>query len=331
VIVVRSIVAYARALAFCLGISVGIDASEPIFAQHYPSGNIRFIVNVAAGGLTDTLARIVGQGLTDKWGKPVIVENRVGGNSTVAAQTVVRAPADGLTLFVTADAPFTATPSMVKNLNFSLADFTPIVAICRLVPILAVNASLGVKTFGEFVALAKASDRPLVYGSQGVGTFGHLGIEDLKRRAGIDLLHAPYRGGAPALEGLIRGDIAALINNYANLAPFEQSGQIRMIAAASERRTELRPGLPTIAESGLPGFSVSTWFGIFGPAAMAPALVDKVRDGVNDVLATEKSAEHFKNSSCERVTATPQQFHDLIVADARHWRGIIDAVGIKPE
>jgi tripartite-type tricarboxylate transporter receptor subunit TctC len=319
------------AIAACLGLSMSALPAAPDSAQDYPSGNIRFIVNVTAGGVTDTLARLIGQGLTEKWGKPVIVENRVGGNSAVAVQAVKGAPADGLTLFVTADAPFTATPFMVKNLNFSLADFMPIVPICRLVPALAVNASLGIKTVEEFIARAKANGPPLSYASQGVGTYGHLGMEDLKRRAEIELVHVPYRGGAPALEGLVRGDVASLINNYANLVPFEESGKITIIAAAGERRTELRPALPTVAESGLPGFSVSTWFGIFGPANMAPGLVGKIRDAVNDVLSTDKSDEHLKSSSCERVNATPQQFHDLIVADAKYWRGVIDAVGVKPE
>jgi tripartite-type tricarboxylate transporter receptor subunit TctC len=313
-------------IAVCL--AIGITPASP---QEYPAGNIRFIVNVAAGGVTDTLARIVGQGLTEKWGKPVIVENRVGGNSAVAAQAVVRAPADGLTLFVTADAPFTATPFMVKELNFRLADFTPIAVICRPVPVFAVNASLGIKTVQDFIALAKATSAPLSYGSQGVGTYGHLGMEDLKRRADINLVHVPYRGGAPALEGLVRGDVAALITNYANIAPFEESGKVDIIAAAGEQRTGLRPNLPTIAQSGVPGFSVSTWFGMFGPANMAPSLVGKIRDGVNTVLSTEKSAEHLKNNSCERVNATPQQFHDLILADAQYWRSVIDSVGIKPE
>jgi tripartite-type tricarboxylate transporter receptor subunit TctC len=323
---------FKRVVVSALGLSMNVLVATSASAQDYPNGNIRFIVNVTAGGVTDTLARIVGQGLTEIWGKPVIVENRVGGNSIVAAQAVVRAPADGLTLLVTADAPFTATPFMVKDLPFSLSDFTPIVAICRLVPMLAVNATLGIRTVDAFIARAKSSEgHPLTYGSQGIGTYGHLGMEDFKRRAGIEINHVPYRGGAPALEGLLRGDVAALINNYANLAPFEDSGKIVIIAAAGERRTELRSALPTIAESGVPGFSVSTWFGVFGPANMQPALVGKIRNGVNAVLATEKSVRHLKDNSCERVNTSPQEFHDLIVADAQRWQSVMKAAGIKPE
>jgi tripartite-type tricarboxylate transporter receptor subunit TctC len=321
----RVLVAWA-ALVMC-----ALIGATPSPAEDYPSGNIRFIVNVAAGGVTDTLARVIGQGLTDKWGKRVIVENRVGANSTLAAQAVTRAPADGLTLLVTADAPFTATPFMVKDLSFSLADFSPIAVICRPAPVFAVNASLKVKTIKNFIAFAEAQSAPLSYASQGTGTYGHLGMEDFRRRAGIDLVHVPYRGGAPALEALVRGDTAALITNYSNVAPFEQAGNVRIIAAAGDRRTELRPDLPTISESGVPGFSVSTWFGIFGPAKMPQDLVGKIRDGVDAVLSTDKAAEHLRNNSCARMNATPGQFHDLIVADAKYWHGVIEAVGTRPE
>jgi tripartite-type tricarboxylate transporter receptor subunit TctC len=322
----------ARALVVYAGLAMyAVVGATPIVAEDYPSGNIRFIVNVAAGGVTDTLARVIGQGLTDKWGKRVIVENRVGANSTIAAQVVTRAAPDGLTLFVTADAPFTATPFMVKDLNFNLADFSPIAVICRPVPVFAVNASLKVKTIKDFIAFAKAQSAPLSYASQGTGTYGHLGMEDFRRRAGIDLVHVPYRGGAPALEALVRGDIVALITNYSNIAPFDQAGNVRIIAAAGDRRTELRPDLPTISESGVPGFSVSTWFGIFGPAKMPHDLVGKIREGVDAVLSTDKAVEHLRNNSCARMNATPEQFHDLIIADAKYWHGVIEAVGINPE
>jgi tripartite-type tricarboxylate transporter receptor subunit TctC len=316
-------------IAACLGSAV--LGAVSVAAQDYPAGNIRIIVNVATGGVTDALARIIAEGLSEKWGKAVIVENRVGANSTVAAQIVARAPPDGLTLFVTADAPFTATPFMVRDLNYSLADFTPVTVICRPVPVFAVSASLGIKTIPDFIALAKAKSVPLSYGSQGVGTYGHLGMEDFGHRVGINLVHIPYRGGAPALEGLMRGDIAALITNYAHIAAFEQSGKVAIIAAAGDRRTDLRPDLPTIAEIGVSGFSVRTWFGMFAPAKMAPDLVDKIQDDVNAELSSERAVEHLKSNSCERVNATPQQFHDLIVDDAQYWHSVIDAVGIEPE
>jgi tripartite-type tricarboxylate transporter receptor subunit TctC len=320
------------ALVACAGAAIGLATSTTsTSAGDFPSGNIRLVVNVAAGGLTDSLARILGEGLRDAWSRPVIVENRVGANSTLAAQAVMRAPADGHTLLVTADAPFTATPFMVKGLDFSLSDFAPIAPICRAVPVLAVNPSLGIKMLADFLALARMRSKPLSYGSMGTGTYGHLGMEDFTRRAGIKMVHIPYRGGAPALEGLIRGDVDAMIVNYANIAPFAQAGTATILAAAGDRRTDLLPDLPTISASGVPGFSVSTWFGVFGPAKTPPDLIARIRADVSGVLATDKPAKFLKDNSCTPINATPQQFLDLITSDARHWQGVIEAVGIQPE
>jgi tripartite-type tricarboxylate transporter receptor subunit TctC len=299
--------------------------------QDFPTETMRFVVNVAAGGLTDSLARLVGQGLTVKWSKPVVVENLVGGNSSLAAQAVMRAKADGHTLFVTADAPFTTTPFLVKKLNFSTSDFRPIAVICRPVPVIAVRASLGVQTLKDFIALAKSRPGTLSYSSQGVGTYGHLGMEDLKQRTGIDIVHVPYRGNAPALEGLVRGDVAALINNYSTVVPFEEAGHVSLIAAAGDRRPDARPDLATVSEQGVPGFSVSTWFGIFAPAATPPSVVIKLHEGVQAALDSDKSAEYFKTNSCERMRATPQQISELIAKDYDHWRTVIQALGIQME
>jgi tripartite-type tricarboxylate transporter receptor subunit TctC len=297
-------------------------------AQEFPSENMRLIVNVAAGGATDAIARLVAHGLYEKWGKPVIVENLVGGHSALAAQAVIRAKADGHTLFVTADAPFTSTPLLVKKLSFGLSQFTPIAMICRPAPVFAVKASLGVKTMTEFIALAQSRAGKLNYASQGLGTYGHLGMEDFKRKTGTDIVHVPYRGGAPALEGLVRGDVDALIINYANVAPFVESGRAVMVAAAGDRRSAIQPDIPTAIEQGVP-FSVSTWFGMFGPAQMSPDLLARIRSGVEAVLESEAAAEFFKLNSCERMKATPAQFGDIIAADHKHWGAVINASGIQ--
>jgi tripartite-type tricarboxylate transporter receptor subunit TctC len=155
-------------------------------------------------------------------------------------------------------------------------------------------------------------------------------MEDFKRRTGMDLLHVPYRGGAPAIEGLVRGDVAALIINYSNIEPFVQSGDVVLLAALGEQRSKMLPDIPLAIEEGIP-FSVSTWFGIFGPAGMSPDLVAKIRNGVEEVLVYDKSAEFFKLNSCERVKATPQQFSEIITADYNHWHSVVEAVGIQPE
>jgi tripartite-type tricarboxylate transporter receptor subunit TctC len=320
-----------RRIAVIFAFTASIAPFTTAHGQEFPPANMRLIVNVAAGGVTDALARLVGRGLNEKWGKAVIVENLVGGNSSIAAQAVARARSDGHTLLVTADAPFTTTPFLVKKLNFNLGQFTPIAVICRPAPVFAVKASSGVRTLKEFITLARSRPGALNYASQGLGTYGHLGMEDFKQRTGINILHVPYRGGAPALEGLVRGDVAALITNYSNVAPFEQSGDVVIIASAGDHRSSARPDLPTAIEEGIPGFSVSTWFGIFGPAGMSPDLIDKIRDGVEAVLESDRSAEFLKLNSCERVRATPPQFSEIIAADYKHWRDVIETVGIQAE
>jgi tripartite-type tricarboxylate transporter receptor subunit TctC len=318
------------ALILCAGAAF-IASSLPGHVQEFPSETMRLVVNVAAGGLTDALARLVGQDLTIRWGKPVVVENLIGGNSSNAAQAVIRAKPDGHTLLVTADAPFTTTPFLVKKLSFSISDFTPVAVICRPVPVLAVRASLGVKTLKDFIALAKSRPGTLSYSSQGVGSYGHLGMEDLKQRTGIDIVHVPYRGNAPALEGLMRGDVAALINNFTTVLPFEETRQVEIVAALGDRRVDARPGLATASEQGVSGFSVSTWFGVFAPAATPADVVHKLHKAVEAALDSGRAAEYFKINSCERMSATPSRISALIAADYAHWRSVIQTVGIQPE
>jgi len=320
-----------RGVAAAVAIAFLIASLAAVAAEEFPTRNVRLIVNVAAGGLTDTLARLVAKGLNTKWEQPVIVENLVGANSTIAAAAVIRSKPDGYTLMATADAPFTSLPHLVRNLNYKLADFTPIGPICQAVPVLAVKASLHVKTLPELIALAKSKPGVLNYGSQGIGTFGHLGTEDLKRRTGIDMVHIPYRGGAPAIEGLLRGDVSVLIINSSNIAPYERTGQVTVIAALGKHRSSFRPDLATAIEQGIPGYSVSTWFGIFGPAELPADVTKKIRSGLGAALESDRAVDYFKNNSCERMQATPEQFKELIAEDAKHWGEIIGTLGLKLE
>ncbi|MDF2116982.1 tripartite tricarboxylate transporter substrate binding protein [Roseiarcaceae bacterium H3SJ34-1] len=310
-------------------LTVAAGTGGPAWAQQFPSGNVRFIVNVNAGGVTDTLARVVGQGLNELWGKPVIVENRAGGNSAIAAQAVLREPPDGHTLLVTADNTFTANPFMVKDLNYRVEDFVPIFIICRSTPVLVVNKSVPATTVKEFIELARQKPGTLNYGSQGPGSYAHLGMEDFKRRTGTELVHVPYRGGAPQVEGLLRGDVSSIIVNFSSAEPYEESG-MRILAVAGDKRYSGRPELPTVAES-VPGYSVSTWFGIFGPAKLPGETVQKLQDGIRTVLDTPKSKEFFARNSCERTDLSSSEMAKLIVEDGKHWGGLIRSAGIKVE
>ncbi len=311
-------------LAFALGLS---HAN----AQTYPNGPVRLIVPTSPGGVTDTMARIVAQRLTESLGQNVIVDNRPGGNSLVGAQAVALAKPDGLTLLVTSDATVTANPSLIGNWPYKPKDFTPIVVLCRGTPVLVINSSVQANSVKELIALAKAKPGALNYGSYGVGTYAHLSMEDFKQRTGTDIVHIPYRGAAPAAQALLAGDVSMLLLNYSSIADHERTGKVKILAAAGDTRTQVRPDLPTIAEAGVPGFSTSVWFALFGPANMPAELAAKIHADVSKVLDLPETKAFFAKNSFERVTLSPPQFGKLVDDDSRHWEALIKQVGAKIE
>jgi tripartite-type tricarboxylate transporter receptor subunit TctC len=299
-------------------------------AQNCPSGPVKLIVPVPAGGVTDVMARVVGQRLEEMWGQSVIVENHPGGNYGVGALDVERSPADGLTLLVAPDSTFTANPALFAKLVYDPNGFTPISVLCRATPMLMVNSSLPVKTVPELVAYAKANPGKLSYGSFGTGTYAHLSMGDPKRRTGIDILHVPYRGAAPALNGLLGNEVSVMLWNLSSVEEFVKAGKISLIAAGTEKRVASLPDLPTVSET-VPGFQTSVWFGLWGPAKMTPALLAKVHDDVAKALELPETREFFKTNSFERVDLSPQDFQKLIQDDLKHWTSLINAVGVKIE
>jgi tripartite-type tricarboxylate transporter receptor subunit TctC len=300
-------------------------------AQTYPNAPVRLIVPTSPGGVTDTMARIVAQRLTESLNQTVIVENRPGGNSLVGAQAVARAPADGLTLLVTSDATVTANPSLIGNWPHKAKDFTPIVVLCRGMPVLVVNASVPANDVKSLIALAKAKPGTLNYGSYGVGTYAHLSMEDFKKRTGTDIVHIPYRGATPAAQALLAGDVSMLLLNLSSIEGHEKTGKVRILAAAGDKRAAARPDLPTIAEAGVPGFSTSVWFALFGPANMPPELAAKIHADVSKVLDLPQTREFFEKNSFERVGLSPAEFGKLVEHDTQHWDALIKAVGAKIE
>jgi len=236
------------------------------------------------------MARIVAQRLTEAWGQPVVVDNRPGGNYAVGAQAVAKSAPDGLTLLVAPDSTVTANPHLFSKLPYDpVKDLTPIIVLCRITPVLVINPTLAVQRVRELIALAKAKPGSLNYGSYGIGTYAHL----------------------------------------SSIEEHEKTGKTRILAAAGEKRAALRPELTTIAEAGVPGFSTTAWFALFGPANMASELVAKIHADVAKVLELPQSREFFRVNSFERVDLTPAQFSKLIEDDLAHWGALIKAVGAK--
>src|SRR5882672_11581146 len=317
------------AVGLALFVAATALASAPAGAQTYPNGQVRLIVPTPAGGVTDTMARIVAQRLGEQLNQTVIVDNRPGGNGGVGSQAVERSPADGLTLLVTSDATITANPFLSSKLSYNASAFTPIIVLCRGTPVLVVNSSVPANSTQELIALAKAPPDRLNYGSYGVGTYAHLSMEDFKQRTGTDIVHIPYRGAAPAATALLAGDVSMLLLNLSSIEDHAKFGRVRILAVAGSKRAVLRPDLPTVAEAGVPGFSTTAWFALWGPANMAPDLVTKIHADVAKVLELPQSREFFRTNSFERVDLSPAQFSQLIQDDLKHWGALVKAVGAK--
>ena len=300
-------------------------------AQDFPKSTVRFIVAIPPGGVGDVVTRLAAQHLQTVWKVPVIVDNRPGGNAAIAAVAVARAEPDGHTLLVTPDAAFTSNQFLNPNTGFSLADFSPIMLMVRLTPVLAVRSALPIKSFQDLIAQAKAHPGTLSYPSFGVGTYTHLGMEDIKQRTGANILHVPYRGSGSAMADLIGGQHAVILASVSTVEQFVRNGQLRLLATSMPERLPGYPDLPTIAESGLPGFQSSGWFGLFGPAGMAPDLVEKIRADVSAALETPKALEFFRVNAVARENMTAARFAEIIREDARHHGDLIKSAGIKAE
>src|SRR5436190_3782337 len=307
---------------------VSIACAATASAQNYPSGPVKLIVPVPAGGVTDVMARVVGQRLQEMWGQTVVVENRPGGNYAVGAQAVERSAADGLTLLVAPDSTFTANPALFSKLIYNPDEFTPVAVLCRGTPMLMVHPSLPVNTVPDLIAYAKANPGKLGYGSFGIGTYAHLSMEDLKQRTGIDMQHVPYRGAAPALNGLLGNEVSVMLLNLSSVDEHAKAGKVRLIAAATEKRVPALPDLPTIAET-VPGFQTSVWFGLWGPAKLPPATLAKIHADVGKALELPETKQFFKTNSFERVDLSPQDFAKLVQSDLKHWSALINALGVK--
>lgn len=307
--------------------------SLAVAAQAYPSKPVKMIVPAAPGGVTDILARTVGQRLSDVWGQPVIVENRPGAGQIIGAEVVAKSPGDGYTLIVSDASTFVINPFLYSKLPYdALKDFTPVVVLSQASPVIAVGASVPASSLQELITLAKAKPGSLSYGSMGSGIYNHISMEQLKQLAGIDIVHVPYKGSTPALTDLLSGQIAVFLVNLSVVEPHAKSGKLKIIAAATAKRLALRPDLPTVAESGFPGFESGTWFGILGPAHLPRDIVAKIHADVTRIVsAPDFHEQNITKLGLETVAISPDQFAQLIRTDLEHWGKLVRATGARAD
>ena len=309
----------------CLFLLFAAFASAGAVAQPaWPSKPITLIVGFAAGGATDTAARIIAKKLSEDLGQPVIVDNRAGAGGNIAAQQTAQAAPDGYTIHLSSIGPLTTAPFLVKNLPYDpQKDLVPITMGVIFANVLVLNPGVPAKNLAEFVALAKQKPGQLEYGSTGVGSASHLAGELFKQRAGVDLTHVPYKGGGPAMPDILAGRIASYWATPATALPHIQAGKLRTIATTGLKRSPTLPDVPTIAEQGYPGFEAVNWYAFVGPGKMPAELADRWNKELVKVLSDPAIREQLLHHGLEPHPGTRQELADYIRKEADKWGKVI--------
>ncbi|ARP82180.1 LacI family transcriptional regulator [Bordetella genomosp. 8] len=320
-----------RLAAFAAGALIAASAASVHAADAYPSKPVTIIVPFGAGGVADAIPRIVGQKLNEMWGVPVIIENRPGASGNLGMGQVARAAADGYTLGLAPAGNLTVNPLLYTNLNFDTAHaFAPITLLATSPNILVVNPALPTKDFKSFIEYAKSKPGKLNFASPGAGSGAHLAGELLNQSAGINTMHIPYNGMAPAVTDVVAGNVDMMFAGVSSVLPFIRSGKLRALAVAGPHRLPQLPDVPTVAESGYPGFDVTSWYGLVAPAKTPPAVLAKLAQDVATVLKDPAVRQKFEDQGVEPSSITSQAFAAMIQDESRKWADIVKTAGIKP-
>jgi tripartite-type tricarboxylate transporter receptor subunit TctC len=299
-------------------------------AQSYPAKPVKMIVPFPPGGSLDFAGRLIAQKLTDAWGQSVVVENKPGAGGNIGADYVAKSPPDGYTILLGALSTHAVNPSLYKSMPYDAAkDFAPITLIAVTPNVLVVNASLPVNNVKEFIAYAKANPGKLAFGSGSNGSAGHLAGELFKVETGTDAVHVPFKGGAPATQALLAGDTQFMFDNLANAMAQVKAGKLKALAVTTAQRSKLVPDLPTMAEAGLPGFDISTWYGFFAPAGTPPAIVTKWNADVTKILNSPEVRDKLMADGAEPAPNTPEQFAQMIANELTKYARIVKMSGAK--
>ncbi len=318
-------IAAGLALAFAL-------SPAAVFGQAYPSKLIRVIVPFSPGGTSDTIARTLGAKLTESLGQQVLVENRTGFAGNIGAAAAAKSPPDGYTLFVGNVGPVAINGSIYKNPGYdSIKDFAPITLVVTSPQLVVVHPSLPAKTFREFNALVKSRKDTLNFASSGPGTIAHLAAEMYKRMGKVDLVHVPFKGSALYTAALVGGHLDVAFSDVAPVLPHVKAGRLRALAVTSLKPTPLVPGVPTVAESGFPGFEATSWWGVLAPAGTPAPVVTRLNTELVRILMLADVKETFAQMGNDTVTSSPAEFSNFIKSEIAKYAKLVAEVGIKPE
>ena len=298
-------------------------------AQNYPAKPIRVVVPWPPGGSSDTLARIIGQHLAQRWGQQIVVDNRPGAGTTLGNDMVAKAPPDGYTLMVTATA-LVASSALYSSLPYSIErDFTPITLVATAPSVLVVHPSLPVTSAAELVQLARAKPHAINYASGGSGSSDHIAAELFKTLTKVEMTHVPYKGATPALTDLVAGNTQVMFSIAITAMPHVHSGRLRALAVTGATRSTLNPDLPTLAESGVAGYAFETWIGVLAPAGVPPAVVTKVSSEIQKILRVNDVREKLKAMGAEPVGSSPAEFVTRIQGDITTIGNVVKISNMK--
>jgi tripartite-type tricarboxylate transporter receptor subunit TctC len=300
-------------------------------AENYPERPIRFVVPYAAGGTTDLLSRAIAQKLSEAIGQPVVPDNRPGAGGNVGAEIVAKSPPDGYTMLMAPVSPMAINVTLYGNkMTFNPEkDFAPITLVAKVPLVLVVHPSVPVKTLQELIALAKSKPGQLNYGSAGNGSSNHLVGEMLKTAAGIDIVHIPYRGGGPAMMAVVAGQIDMLVGQVPTVASMVNSGRLRAIAVSGAKRSPALPAVPTIAESGLPGFDATAWYSIVVPAGTPKPIIARLHTELVKILNSPDIRARLISEGADVETSTPEELAAFVRAEIPKWEKAVKDSGAK--
>ena len=313
-------------------LALPLSLGAMVHAQNYPARPLRLIVPTAPGGGTDFTGRLVAAKLSETMGQQVVVENRGGGGGSVGADNAAKATADGYTLLLGSIATHAVNPALYKKLPYDhLKDFAPVSLIGTVPNALVVHPSVPVKSMQEFITYAKANPGKINYGSSGVGSPPHLSMELLRSITGINLVHVPYKGAGPALADLLGGQVQAMCTSLAGLINFEKSGRVRALGVTTAKRNPQLPDVPTIVESGVPGYDVTIWYAVFAPVATPKAIVDKLNAEMVKALNSSEMKERMALQGMDPAPSTPAELTAFVKAESAKWAKVAKDSGATAE
>ncbi len=309
-----------------------LGAAGSTKAQSWPAKPIRLVIGFAPGGAADYVARTIADPLGRLLGQSVVVENRAGAGSSLAADFVAKAPADGYTLLIASPSSISVNPALNAKLTYSAKDLVPVTKVTSSPLVVAVHPGAGINSFQELIATAKAKPGALNYTSSGNGSAPHLGAAHFSKVAGVEMVHIPYKGGAPAIQAVIAGDAQLTFGTPPSVLPMVQAGRLKALAVTSPNRSSLVPDVPGTIEAGLPGYSMSFWYGLFVPVGTPPDVTKKVFDAAQQVMQrADVKAALAREGTEVALSKSPEEFAAFLVEDNRFWAQLVKEAGVKAE